>query len=136
MQCEAAPSSFQRPDVWSTILMRFSITVPRVTVQRRMNLGPLVSARMALRTRPSWTVIFLKGYALLCEATPELRRAYVKLPWPQLYEYPLSVASIAHERDYEGERAVMLTRIRARSTAPSRSLSLRSARRERVRSWR
>ena len=56
-------------------LMRFSITVPRVTVQRRMNLGPLVSARMALRTRPSWTVIFLKGYALLCEATPELRRA-------------------------------------------------------------
>ena len=94
-------------------LMRFSITVPRVTVQRRMNLGPLVSARMALRTRPSWTVIFLKGYALLCEATPELRRAYVKLPWPRLYEYPLSVASIAHERDYEGERVVMLTRVRA-----------------------
>ena len=93
-------------------LMRFSITVPRVTVQRQMNLGPLVSARMALRARPSWTVIFLKGYALLCEATPELRRAYVKLPWPQLYEYPLSVASIAHERDYEGERVVMLSRIK------------------------
>ena len=87
-------------------LMRFSITVPRVTVQRRMNLGSLMSARMALRVRPSWTVIFLRGYALLCEATPELRRAYVKLPWPQLYEYPLSVASIAHERNYHGERAV------------------------------
>ena len=69
-------------------LMRFSIGVPRVTVQRQMNLGPLLRARKALQTKPSWTVIFLKGYALLAEETPELRRAYVKFPWPQLYEYP------------------------------------------------
>ena len=46
------------------------------------------------------------------EETPELRRAYVKLPWPQLYEYPVSVASIAHEREYDGERAVLLSRIK------------------------
>ncbi|RWB50256.1 MAG: hypothetical protein EOQ42_28040, partial [Mesorhizobium sp.] len=46
-------------------LMRFSIGVPRVAVQRQMNLGPLVRARMAQQTRPSWTAIFLKGYALL-----------------------------------------------------------------------
>ena len=65
-----------------------------------------------MRVRPSWTAIFLKGYALLCEATPELRRAYVKLPWPQLYEYPQSVASIAYVRDYGGEQAVMLGRVK------------------------
>jgi hypothetical protein len=94
-------------------LMRFSIAVPRITVQRQMNLGPLLTARRSLHARPSWTAIFLKGYALLAEATPELRRAYVKLPWPHLYEYPLSVASIAHEREYEGERAVLLDRIKA-----------------------
>ena len=93
-------------------LMRFSIAVPRITVQRQMDIGPLLRARMALSTRPSWTVVFLRGYALLCEATPELRRAYVKLPWPQLYEYPLSVASVAHEREYDGERAVLLSRIK------------------------
>ncbi|MCF6099199.1 hypothetical protein [Mesorhizobium muleiense] len=93
-------------------LMRFSIGVPRVAVQRQMNLGPLVRARMAQQTRPSWTAIFLKGYALLAIEMPELRRAYVKLPWPQLYEYPASVASIAHEREYEGEPAVLLSCIK------------------------
>jgi hypothetical protein len=93
-------------------LMRFSIGVPRVTVQRQMSLGSLLRARMALHSKPSWTVLFLKGYALLAQETPELRRAYVKLPWPQLYEYPLSVASIAHERDHEGERVVLLSLIK------------------------
>ncbi|MBS3649834.1 hypothetical protein KEU06_14575 [Pseudaminobacter sp. 19-2017] len=89
-------------------LMHFSIGIPRVTVQRRMNLGPLIRARAALHPRPSWTVLFLKGYGLLSAATPELRRAWVKLPRPQLYEYPQSVGSIAFEREHEGEQAVML----------------------------
>ena len=93
-------------------LMHFSMKVPRVTVQRRMNVAPLAAARRALDRRTSWTVLFLKGYALLARETPELRRAYVKLPWPRLYEYPESVASIAHEREHEGERAVLLTRIK------------------------
>ena len=93
-------------------LMWFSISVPRVTVQRRMNISALVAARKSLQARPSWTTIFLKGYALLSRETPELRRAYVKLPWPQLYEYPTSVASVAHERDHDGEKAVLLSRIK------------------------
>ena len=75
-------------------------------------IGPLVEARAALHPRPSWTVLFLKGYALLSQAVPELRRAYVKLPWPQFYEYPVSVASIAFEREHDGEQAVLLCRIK------------------------
>ena len=93
-------------------LMRFSMKVPRVSVQRRMNLGPLLKARTSLESRPSWTALFLKGYALLAQETPELRRAYVKFPRPQLYEYPGSIASIAHEREYEDERIVLLTTIK------------------------
>lgn len=94
-------------------LMRFSMLVPRVTVQRRMNLSPLLQARQALERRPSWTAIFVKGYALLADETPELRRAYVKFPWPQLYEYPQSVAAITYERDYRGEKAVLMARVKA-----------------------
>ncbi|NTJ11186.1 hypothetical protein [Rhizobium lusitanum] len=95
-------------------LMRFSIGVPRVTVQRQMNLGLLLEARtMQPQTvRPSWTVLFLKGYAILASETPELRRAYVKLPRVQLYEYPESVASVAHEREHEGEKVVLLSLIK------------------------
>ena len=80
---------------------------------RQMKINSLVQTRAALQQRPSWTSIFLKGYGLLSQEVPELRRAYVKLPWPQLYEYPFSVASIAFERDIQGEKAVLLNRIRA-----------------------
>ena len=93
--------------------MRFSIGVPRVTVQRHMNLRPLQAARMMQQSRPSWTVLFLKGYALLSKEIPDFRRAYVKFPRPQLYEYPQSVASIAHEREHDGERIVLLSSIRS-----------------------
>ena len=92
--------------------MRFSKNIPRITVQRRMNLGPVVQARQGLDPRPSWTAIFLKGYALLSQETPELRRAYVKLPWPHLYEYPSSIASLAYEREHGSERVVLLDRIK------------------------
>ena len=88
--------------------MRFSKNIPRITVQRRMNLDPVVQARKGLDPRPSWTAIFLKGYALLSQETPDLRRAYVKLPWPHLYEYPSSIASLAYEREHGGERVVLL----------------------------
>jgi hypothetical protein len=94
-------------------LMKFSIGVPRVTVQRQMNISALLEARTAQTIRPSWTVLFLKGYALLAQERPDLRRAYVKFPRPQLYEYPDNVASIAHEREHQGERVVLLSMIKA-----------------------
>jgi hypothetical protein len=111
MRGRAVPLS--RPRRLVGDLMAFSIGVPRVTVQRRMDLTPLLEARRALEHRPSWTAIFVKGYALLAQETREFRRAYVKLPWPRLYEYPESVAAISHERDYLDEKAVLLTRIKA-----------------------
>ncbi|KQV68461.1 hypothetical protein [Rhizobium sp. Root1220] len=111
-------------------LMRFSIGVPRVTVQRQMNLDALLRTRAALEERPSWTVLFLKGYALLSAETPELRRAYVKWPRRQLYEYPESVASIAHERELDGERVVLLTTIRCpeEQSIPDLGASIHAAR--------
>ncbi|HEV7304974.1 hypothetical protein [Ensifer sp.] len=105
-------------------LMRFSIGVPRVTVQRHMNISALQGVRSSQSERPSWTVLFLKGYGLLSKETPELRRAYVKLPRPQLYEYPASIASVAHEREHEGERVVLLSLIK---TPEQRSITELSA---------
>jgi hypothetical protein len=94
-------------------LMRFSMNIPRVTVQRHMNIAPLFNARAAQPKRPSWTVLFLKGYGQLSLEVPELRRAYVALPWPHLYEYPGSVASLAHEKEHDGERIVLLETVRS-----------------------
>ena len=93
-------------------LMRFSIGIPRVTVQRRMDLTVLLAARNSRIRRPSWTALFLKGYGVLAQEIPELRRAYVKLPWPHFYEYSKSVASVAYEREHQGERVVLLATIK------------------------
>jgi hypothetical protein len=93
-------------------LLHAAKAVPTVPVQRRMNLAAVVAARAALADRPSWTAVFTKAYAQVCAHTPELRRAYVKLPWPHLYEYPDPVASVAVERDHAGEKAVFFARVR------------------------
>ena len=84
-------------------LLYFASGIPTVPVQKRMSLGALVAARAACRERPRWTAIFTKAYALMAREFPEFRRAYVKLPWPHLYEYPASNATVIIERDYKGE---------------------------------
>ena len=83
-----------------TDLMHFSRQVPAVAADRRMDLSPLHAARRACASTPSWTVLFSKAYGLLCRDYPELRRSYLKFPWPHLYEHPHTVA--------EFERKVLL----------------------------
>jgi len=80
---------------------------PTVPVQRMMDLTPLVAARARLNDRPPWVAIFAKAYGLLSDEMPILRRAYVKLPTPRLYEYPVSTASIVIERDFGDEMAIL-----------------------------
>jgi hypothetical protein len=84
-------------------LLYFARGIPTVPVQKRIALAPLVAARAACRERPRWTALFTKAYALMAREFPEFRRAYVKLPWPHLYEYPRSNATVIIERDYRGE---------------------------------
>ena len=57
-----------------TDLMHFSRSVPSVTADRRMSLGPLIAARQACAVRPGWCVLFSKAFALLGRDYPELRR--------------------------------------------------------------
>jgi hypothetical protein len=77
-----------------------------------MSIAALIEARNACREKPRWTAIFTKAYALTARDFPELRRAYCKLPWPHLYEYPTSNANIIIERDYEGEPALFSVAIK------------------------
>jgi pyruvate/2-oxoglutarate dehydrogenase complex dihydrolipoamide acyltransferase (E2) component len=84
-------------------LLYFARRIPTVPVQKRMMLAPLVAARAASPARPRWTALFTKAYALMAREFPEFRRAFVKLPWPHLYEYPASNATVIIERDYHGE---------------------------------
>jgi hypothetical protein len=90
-----------------TDLMTFSQQVPSVTADRRMDLGPLIAARRACPARPGWCVLFSKAFAMLGRDYPELRRSYLKFPWPRLYEHPYNVAAINVEREFAGESIVL-----------------------------
>src|SRR5262245_57454781 len=91
-----------------TDLMRFAHAIPSVPVERVMDLSAVVAARAACAERPPWIAILAKAYGLVAQEFPELRRAFVKWPWPHLYEYDSSVAALTVERMYQGEPCVVL----------------------------
>jgi hypothetical protein len=92
-------------------LLHFAKTVPSVPSQRRMRLGDVVAARRSRPHRVSWCAIFLKAYSIVSASRPELRRAYMPLPWPHLYEHPINVASFSLERTYRGEPGVFFAQV-------------------------
>jgi hypothetical protein len=97
-------------------LLHFAHRVPTVPVQRRMNVAAVVEARSAATPRPSWAAIFTKAYGFVCAARPELRRCYLSFPRPHLYEHPTSVASVAVERRFGDEDAVLFGHVTAADT--------------------
>jgi hypothetical protein len=94
-------------------LVHFAHRVPSVPVERRMHLGAVARAREVLEPRPSWCALFTKAYAIVAERMPELRRAYMSWPRAHLYEHPTSVASIAIEREFDGEEGVFFGHIKS-----------------------
>lgn len=94
-------------------MMHFARQVPSIPVSRTMELGPLVEARAEHPLRPSWAVLFLRAYALVGAQNPPLRRAFLKFPWPRLYEHPFTISSLALEREYRGEEGIFVGLFRA-----------------------
>ncbi len=92
-------------------MLHFAHFVPSVPVQRHMQLADLVAARAAAEPRPSWCGLFTKAYALVTDANPVLRRAYLSFPWPHLYQHPTNVATIAMERQFHDEEAVFFVHL-------------------------
>lgn len=94
-------------------------------IERRMELGAVVAARAAASPRPSWCALFTKALAAVSARRPELRRAYVPLPWPRLFEYHENCAGVVIERDLAGESALFLARLRAPETLSIADLDAR-----------
>src|SRR5262249_29165943 len=104
------------PRRWICDLLHFATKVPTVPVQRRINVRAVVEARSRLAQRLSWAAIFLRAYALVARDVPELRRYYLSFPWPHLYEFPYSIASVAIERQWQGHNAVFFAHLRSPET--------------------
>ncbi|HVK19252.1 MAG TPA: hypothetical protein VM533_20125 [Fimbriiglobus sp.] len=103
---------------WIADLMHACRAIPLVTVERRMDLSATVAARDRVSDPPAWAALFVKAYAVVAARTPTLRQAYLRFPWPHLFEADESVASVAVARQYEGEPAVFFGHFRAPERKP------------------
>jgi hypothetical protein len=110
--------ALSRPRRILTDLSHASLAYPRATLKTRIDIGALVGPRAAPPpgARVPWPVVFAKAFALVARDMAHLRRVYVKLPWPHLYELPTSVGSIIVERDWPEadpvEKALFLARLK------------------------
>jgi hypothetical protein len=93
-------------------LMHFGSTVPSVTAERNLRLGPLVAARMACQPPPTWSSLFIKAFAIVARDRPLLRTSYLKFPWPRFYEHSKSVATVNIDRHKGPERIVLWANIK------------------------
>ena len=109
--------------------MSVSQSIPRVALDRTMNLAPLAMARCEHPSPPSWLVLMTKAYAIVAERTPVLRQAYMSFPWPHLFETSHNIAAVSVAREFQGESAVLFGKV----TAPER-LTLRQLS-EKVSDW-
>jgi hypothetical protein len=101
------------PRTFITDMLHFARRIPTVPVCREMNVGELIGPRRNHPARPSWALVFMKAYSLVCRDHPELRRALVTWPRARLYEHPQSVCALAMEREYQGEEGVFVGLFRA-----------------------
>jgi hypothetical protein len=104
------------PRLFILDMMHYARRVPSIPVARTMSLGPLSEARKAHPARPSWAILFLKAYARVAAENSELRRALVSFPTLRLYEHDHSIASLALEREYEGEPGIFVGLFRSPET--------------------
>jgi hypothetical protein len=76
--------------------------MPTFAVDRLFPLGEFADLRSQAIPRMSWTVLFLKAFALVSADCRPLRQTYLRWPWPHLVEHPHSVATVAiNRRDEE-----------------------------------
>lgn len=93
-------------------VIQLSRSVPAFPVERWFDVGLLAEARGAASVRISWITLFAKAYGLAAKDVPELRRAFISLPWPRFYQSPYSVISVAVNRQVENQDRLFFGRLR------------------------
>ena len=88
--------------------------VPIVAIGREINVRAVQAARSAMVGRPpiSWMTIFMKAWGIASQRCPTLRQAYIRWPYPRLYEHPRVELAMFVEKELAGENAVFGAKLR------------------------
>lgn len=84
-------------------LMDLHRQMPTVSQAKSFQLEVLREARSACPQRISWSLLFLRAFALVSVEFPNLRRTLITWPWYHLHEHPTSYANLVVSREYQGE---------------------------------
>jgi len=84
-------------------VLHYNRRVPTCAHDRRFHLIHLAELRSQLPVRISWSLLFIKAFALVAAKRPVLRQSYIEWPWAHVFEHPHSVAMIATQREHRGE---------------------------------
>jgi hypothetical protein len=94
-------------------LVHFARRIPSAPVSRVFDVAALLEPRIGHPARPSWSVLFMKAYAMVGAEHAPLRRSLMEFPWSRLYEHPWMNCALAIERSYQGEEGVFVGLFRA-----------------------
>ena len=84
-------------------VLHYNRRVPTCAHDRRCDLSRVAELRALLPVRISWSVLFIKAFAIVAEKHRVLRQSYIEWPWPHVLEHPHSVAMLATQREHRGE---------------------------------
>jgi hypothetical protein len=106
-------------------LLHFAHQVPLFPLERSCELWKVAEARARAPRRIAWSILFLKAYAMLARDHAPLRQAYLRWPWPHLYEHPASVAMLAINRGNGESEQVYWGRFNHPESRPLTELQVR-----------
>lgn len=123
--CPSGRGRFRRLPLqrrWIADLMAACASRPVMAADRLMRIKDAAQARRTVANPPGWTAIIIKAYAIVAARDAALRQAYFSLPWPHLYEHPVSVVGVVVEREWNGASAVFFDQIVAPEALPLREI--------------
>jgi hypothetical protein len=91
-------------------VLHYNRRVATCAHDRRFDLSRVAELRSRLPIRISWSLLFIKAFAIVASRRNVLRQAYVSWPWPHVIELPHSVAMMATHREYLDQRWVFWSR--------------------------
>lgn len=90
---------------WVGDMLHAARKVPVVASEKAIRVRAMHELRRQVPHPPSWSSLMIKAMGLVSMRVPEMRRAYMGVPWGRLYEAPYSVASVIFGRQFQGEMA-------------------------------
>ena len=91
-------------------VVHYNRRVPTCAHDRRCDLSGVAKLRSRLPVRISWSLLFIKAFAIVASKRNVLRQAYISWPWPHVLEHPHSVGMLATHREHRGEPWVFWSR--------------------------